>query len=360
MDSVAAGLPVTNNRAAKIRTTREIIVKQNFRNILPHMLLAGTGCLLAFQVSAQARKPLLPDGFPTRPIKITVSTAPGGGLDVVTRSMVQKMVERTGHAIVVDNNGGASGSIAVNMVANSTPDGYSLLSTGGTLLINAAFKRYERDILQSLAPVVRMSSSYYFLIAPPTTPAQNLKEFIAYAKARPGALNYGSNGIGSVIHLGMEMIEAGAGLDMIHVPYKGVAPMYVDLAAGRLQVGLASVTGMQLVKTGKARALATTMPQRHPDYPDLPTIAESGIPGYEVANTYMIYAPIQTPAPILNVLNREAIQALAAPEMKSKLAADGALSAPPYTPEELKKLFAEDFQRWDGVIKKAGVKPPES
>ena len=220
-------------------------------------------------------------------------------------------------------------------------------------------KRYERDILQSLAPVVRMSSSYYFLITPVTLPVTTLKEFIAYAKARPGKLNYGSNGVGSVIHLGLEMLEAGAGLDMEHVPYKGVAPMQIDLSGGRLDVGLASVSGMQLVKSGKARALATTMPQRHPDYPDLPTVAESGIPGYDVSNTYMLYAPIATPAPILAALNREAILALATPDMKAKLTADGALSAPPYTPVELKKLFAEDFNRWDSIIKKAGVKPPE-
>jgi len=328
-------------------------------------LLLGTSVLGALALGlpsnaiAQQKKPLLPDGFPNKPIKITVSTAPGGGLDIVTRATAIKMSERIGSPVLVDNNGGASGSIAVNMVASSAPDGYTLLSTGGTLLINAAFKRYERDILQSLAPVVRMSSSYYFLITPPTTPVKNLKEFIALAKANPGKLNYGSNGIGSVIHLGLEMIEAGAGLDMIHVPYKGVAPMNIDLSAGRLQVGLASVSGMQLVKAGKARALATTMLQRHPDYPDLPTIAESGIPGYEVANTYMLYAPIQTPAAVLSALNREAVAALAAPDMKEKLAADGALSAPPYTPVELKKLFAEDFNRWDTVIKKAGVKPPE-
>jgi len=331
--------------------------------MIKHLLL-GTCVLgaLAAGLSSSAmaqKKPLLPDGFPNKPIKITVSTSPGGGLDIVTRAMVARMAESTGAAIVVDNNGGASGSIAVNMVASSAPDGYTLLSTGGTMLINAAFKRYERDILQTLAPVVQMSSSYYFLITTLGLPVTNIKEFLAYAKANPGKLNYGSNGVGSVIHLGLEMLEAGAGLDMVHVPYKGNPPVYLDLAAGRLQVALASISGMQTVKAGKARALATTMPQRHPEFPDLPSIAESGIPGYEVANSYVIYAPIRTPATILNVLNREAVQALAAPDMKAKLAADGALSAPPNPPAELRKLFAADLQRWDTVIKKAGVKPPE-
>jgi tripartite-type tricarboxylate transporter receptor subunit TctC len=331
----------------------------NVPNALHRLLAMVAACIIATGVSAQQRTPLLADGFPAKPIKITVSTAPGGGLDIVTRAMTSRLSENIGSAVIVDNNGGASGSIAVNMVASSAPDGYTLLSTGGTLLINAAFKRYERDILQSLAPVVRMSSSYYFLIVPPSTPVQNMTEFLAYARKNPGKINYGSNGIGSVIHLGLEMLEAGAGLDMVHVPYKGVAPANVDLAAGRLQVGLASVSGMQLVKAGKARALATTMPQRHPDYPELPTIAESGVPGYEVANTYMIYAPIRIPAPILAALNREAVRALAAPDMKAKLAADGALSAAPYTPAELRKLFVEDFNRWDTAIKKAGVTAPQ-
>ena len=154
-------------------------------------------------------------------------------------------------------------------------------------------------------------------------------------------------------------IETGAGVDMAHVPYKGVGQVNIDLAAGRLDVGLVSLSGIQVVKAGKARIIATSMPQRHPDHPDVPTIAEAIIPGYDVANTYMLYAPVQTPAPIIAALNREAIQVLAAPEMKDKLAADGAISAPPYPPDELKKLFIVDFNRWEAVIRKAGVKPED-
>lgn len=326
---------------------------------LSGIALASALCLVPLTASAQQKKPLLPDGYPAKPVRIIVSTSPGGGLDIVMRAVATRLSEKLGTAFVVDNQGGASGAIAVNMVAAAAPDGYTLLCTGGTTLINAVFRKFERDIRQSLAPVVRMSSSYYFLILPTHVPATNIREFIAYAKSRPGALNYGSNGVGSVIHLGLEMIETGAGVDMAHVPYKGVGQVNIDLAAGRLDVGLVSLSGIQVVKAGKARIIATSMPQRHPDHPDVPTIAEAIIPGYDVANTYMLYAPVQTPAPIIAALNREAIQVLAAPEMKDKLAADGAISAPPYPPDELKKLFIVDFNRWEAVIRKAGVKPED-
>ena len=183
----------------------------------------------------------------------------------------------------------------------------------------------------------------------------NLKEFIAHVKKSPGKYNYGSGGVGSVIHLGLEMFEAGAGLDMIHVPYKGVTQVNIDLAAGRLDVALVSLSGIQSVRSGKARLLATSMPQRHPDHPNLPAMAEF-IPGYEVANTYLLYAPIATPAPIIAALNRESIQVLATQDMKDKLAADGATGTPPNTPDELKKLMAAEYQRWETIINKAGVK----
>lgn len=142
---------------------------------------------------------------------------------------------------------------------------------------------------------------------------------------------------------------------MVHVPYKGGAQANIDFAAGRLDLALTAISGMQVVKSGKARIIATTFPQRSPEHPEVPTVAESGIPGYEVANTYMLYAPVQVPAAIIAALNREAIEALRAPDLKQKLAADGAISALPYSPEELKKLFYADFDRWEAIIKKSNI-----
>lgn len=323
-------------------------------------ILASLLCTFASaQTYAQQKKPLLPDGYPARPIRVIVSTAPGGGLDIITRAVGTKFGERTGANIVVDNQGGASGGIAINTVASAAPDGYTLLSAGGTLLINAVFGRFERDVRTALVPLVRMSTSHYFLIVPSAFPANTFKEFLAHARANPGKLNYGSNGVGSVIHLGLELIELGANLDMIHVPYKGNAQVYLDLVAGRLNVALASVSGIQSVRAGKAKILATTRPQRVPEFPDVPTIAESGIPGYDVANTYMLYAHAQMPATILNALNRELVQVIAAPDIKEKMAADGAVPAPPLTPAELKTAYVADYAKWEGVIRKAGVKPED-
>ena len=324
------------------------------------LALATTlACLQASPAAAQQKKPLLPSGYPAKPIRILVSNAPAGGLDIITRAIATKVSERIGTTLVVDNNGGASGSIAVNSIAASAPDGYNILSTGGTMLINAAFGRYERDVRQTLAPVAQMSSSYYYIVVPTSTPVGNFKEFVAYAKARPGKLSYGSNGVGSVIHLGMEMVSLGAGLQMTHIPYKGSGQTNIDLAAGRLQVGMVSISGVLLVKSGKAHMLATTMPQRSPELPDVPTLAESGLPGFDLANTYMLYAPVQTPANLVAALNREFTQVLSAPDLKEKFASDGAIAPPPYTPEQLKKNFIADYARWESVIKKTGIKPED-
>jgi tripartite-type tricarboxylate transporter receptor subunit TctC len=308
---------------------------------------------------AQTKKPLLPNGYPNKPIRVLVSNAPSGGLDIITRAISIKLSERIGQSVIVDNNGGASGSIAVNTIAASAPDGYNILSTGGTTLINAAFGRFEKDIRQTLVPVGQMSSSYYYFVVPVSVPTNTFKDFVAYAKARPGKLNYGSNGVGSVIHLGMKLVEAGTGIDMIHIPYKGSGQTNIDLAAGRLEAGIVSISGLQLAKAGKIRMLATTMPQRNPDLPDLPTLAESGLPGFDLANTYMLYAPAQTPANIVAALNREIAQVVTAPDLKEKFATDGAIAPPPYTPEQLKKKFIDDYARWDGVIKKTGIKPED-
>ena len=312
-------------------------------------------CSLVSSNALAQKKPLLPDGFPSRPIRVIVTTGSGGGLDIITRAVSNKFFERTGANIVVDNQNGASGGIAINQLGAAPADGYTLLSAGATLLINAAAGRYQRDVRTLLAPAVRMSSTWYYLIVPNASPARSVKDLIAHAKANPGKLNYGSNGVGSAMHLGLELLEVAGGVDMIHVPYKASTPMYVDLIAGRIDLALASLQGIQAVHAGKARLLGVTRLQRMPDLPDAPAVAET-LPNYEVDNTYMLYIHAQTPASIINVLNRELVQAVSAPELKDKMAADGALPGAPLNPAELKAAFAADYARWDGVMKKAGVK----
>lgn len=329
------------------------------------MVGLGRACLVlglaigAMAAQAQQRKPLLPDGYPAKPVRVINSAGAGGGLDIVTRALANRISERVGVPLLVDNIAGAAGALAVNAAAAAPADGYTLLSTGSTTLINGVFRRFERDIRQSLAPVVSMSSSFYFVIVPAQSPAKNMAEFIALARAHPGKLNYGSPGIGSVIHLGLKMIETGLNLDMVHIPYKAVAPINLDLAAGRLDVALVALSGMQQVRAGKARALATSMPQRAAEYPEVPTVAESGIAGYEVANSYLIYASSQTPPAILNALNQEAIEALRSPDIRQKLAADGAIGSPPWNPPELKRRFLADYARWEDVIRKGNIQYQE-
>lgn len=316
------------------------------------LLLSG---LSPFNALAQ-KKPLLPDGFPAKPIRVIVTTGTGGGLDIITRAVSNKFAERTGANVVVDNQNGASGGIAINQVVNSPADGYTLVSAGTTLLINASAGRYQHDVRTMLVPAVRMSSTWYYLIVPVGSPARNFKELMAYAKANPGKLNYGSTGVGSAMHLGFLLMGTAAGVDMVHVPYKSSTATYVDLVGGRLDLALASLQGVQLVHAGKARLLGVTSAQRLPDLPDVPTIAEMGLPGYEVANTYMLYINAKTPPNILAVLNRELAQSVNSPDLKEKMAADGALPGAPLNIEQLKAAYAADYARWDGVMKKAGVK----
>jgi tripartite-type tricarboxylate transporter receptor subunit TctC len=333
------------------------VLRNTFRGLVAAACAASA--LSWAQGQGPAKRPLLPDGYPAKPIRVICSSAAGAGLDIVTRAVIAKMAERIGQTLIVDNQGGGTGAIGINLAAAAVPDGYTLLSTGNTTIINAVFNRFERDMRQTLTPVVRMNSAYYFLIAQSTLPAKNIREFIAYAKSRPGKLNYGSNGVGSPIHLGLELIELGLGIDMVHVPYKGGAQANIDFAGGRLDVALTAVSGMGPVRAGKARILAVSSLQRHPEHPDIPTLAESGIPGYDVNNTYMLYAPVQTPASIVAALNKEAIEALRSPDLKAKLSADGSVVGAPYTPEELKKLFVAEYERWDNVIKKTGIRLEE-
>ena len=322
------------------------------------VLAALLVCSQAGTALAQPKRTLLP-GYPSKPIRVLVTVAPGGGLDIITRAVAHKLGERLAFPLVVDNVSGANGVIAVNTAIAAAPDGYTLLSTGGSLPINTVFKKFEQDIRQSLAPVAQMSSQPYLIFVPIASPITSVREMIAHAKNNPGKLNYGSSGVGSVIHMGMEVIEAGAGVDMVHVAYKGNGPANIDLAAGRLDILMGSISGIQLVRTGKAKLIGVATPQRLPDYPDIPTVAESGLPNYELSNTYTLYAPIRTPAAIIASLNKEVIDLLSAPELRAKFAADFSTAAPPRSPEELRRILLSEIDRWDGVVKKAGIKLEE-
>ena len=255
----------------------------------------------------------------------------------------------------MDNVSGANGVIAVNAAIASAPDGHTLLSVGGSLPINTVFRKFATDVRAGLAPVAQMSSQPYMMFLPASLPLGSFKEVMAYAQANPGKLSYGSSGVGSVVHMGMELIGFMSGVRMVHVPYKGNGPANVDLAAGRLDILLGSISGIQLVRTGKAKLVAVTSPQRLPDYPDIPTVAESGLGGYELSNTYTLYVPARTPGGIVAVLNQELIQSLGDQELRRKMVADASTPAPPRSPDELRKILVADVERWESLVKRAGI-----
>lgn len=307
------------------------------------------------QLSTPEKRQIAP-GYPVKPIRVMITVAPGGGLDIITRAVSAKLGERLPVAVVVDNVSGANGVIAVNTAMSAAPDGYTLLSVGGSLPINTVFRKFESDVRTALAPVAQMSSQPYMMFLPASSKINSFKELIAYGKANPGRLNYGSSGVGSVVHMGMELIEYSAGVDMVHVPYKGNGPANVDLAAGRLDILLGSISGLQLVRTGKAKLVAVTTAQRLSDYPDIPTVAESGLAGYELSNTYSLFTQSRTPAPLISALNREVVQVLTDPDLRKKMMADASTPAPPRQPDELKKILLAEIERWEAVVKKANIK----
>jgi tripartite-type tricarboxylate transporter receptor subunit TctC len=321
-------------------------------------LLTATLCagLFAAPVLAQ-NKPQVAPGYAGKPTRVLVSAGAGGGMDTITRAVASKLSDRLGITMLVDNVSGASGVIAVNTVINAAPDGHTLLSTSGSLPLNVAFKKLDAAVVKAgLQAVQQLSYQPYILIAKSDAPYNTIQEFIAYAKKNPGKLTYGSSGIGTPIHMGSELIEFGAGVDMLHVPYKGNAAAQVDMVAGRLDFTLSSISGLQLVRTGKAKALAITSLQRNPEVPDLPTIAETIIPGYEVTNAYMIYAPSKTPAAIVNGLNREIVVVLSDEDMKKRMIADASTPAPARSPQDWQKVLSSEIDRWDSVVKRANIK----
>jgi len=297
--------------------------------------------------------------FPTagadKPMRIIVTTAAGSGIDQLTRPIAEKLGQRIGRAVVVDNRPGANGAIGANIAAEGAPDGMTLVSTSNSFVINGVLKRFPYDIRTTFAPVAQISSQYYMALCPVSLPVNSFAEMLDYARKNPGKITFGSAGVGSVAHLGMELIKLKTKIDVIHVPYKSNALAGIDLAAGRIQLLFSNIAGSQLVRTGKARPIAVMTPKRMAGYPNVPTVAESGLPGFELSNTYTWYVLGKSPAAVVQALNRELVQVLASPGLVERFAADASEVAPPYAPAELRKLFVAEFDKWDGVVKAANI-----
>ncbi len=294
--------------------------------------------------------------YPTKPVRLIVPYPPGGGVDIVARVMNDRLGQILKQPFLAENRGGAGGVIGTDMAAKSAPDGYTLLfGTSAGLVINPLITRTKLpyDPINDLAPVSLLYTSPMLVTVVNDLPIRSIKDLIAYAKANPGKLNYASAGIGAPNHVATELFKYMTGTDMVHIPFKGFGPGITDMMGGQVQVMFNPVTGLlPYVKSGKVRALGVSAPQRVSALPDVPTIIEAGLPGYEYELWYSIMAPAKVPAPIIATLNREIVKIIAEPETRQKFAGGEPRSS---TPEGLARLIREEFDRIGKVVKAANI-----
>jgi tripartite-type tricarboxylate transporter receptor subunit TctC len=297
------------------------------------------------------------DEYPARAVRIVVPFAPGGGTDVVARILAQQLMRRLGQSFVVENRPAGSGIVGADFVAKAQGDGYTLLFAFSSLSSSAKLiSQLPYDPIADFAPVALATTSPLVMFLHPSVPATNLKEFIAYAKANPGKLNYGSSGPGSSPHLATELLMSMAGIQMTHIPYKGIAPAITAQLANEVQMSLTPIAvGMPHAKAGKLRALASGGLKRSVAIPDVPTIAESGLPEFEVIGWWGLLAPSKTPRPVVNLLNREVRAALDNAEVKRSLVDQG-MDPAGGTPEQFGALIKSDMDKWSDIGKRLGVK----
>lgn len=295
--------------------------------------------------------------YPAKPIRVIVGFSPGGGSDLLSRAVGLKLAERWGQPVVTDNRPGAGGTIALELAARAAPDGHTLLVISGSQITNATLvTRVPFDIRTAYAPVTQMTTQPYVLLAHPSVPAKTVKELIAHARAHPGKLNYASSGTGSSAHLGMELFKALAQVDLVHVPYKGSGQALIDLLGGQVQTLLASaISAGPHLKTGKLRALGVTSAKRARLLPELPTIAEGGVAGFDVTGWYGLVAPKGTAPAIVDALNREVGHIMRSADVEEKLAADGTEAAPG-TPAQFSAVIVQEIDKWTRVVKTTGIK----
>lgn len=319
------------------------------------LLLVVASIVLAASWSGLARAQSA-DGFPSRPIRIVVPFPPGGATDIIARVIAQKLTEQMGLPIIVENKAGANGNIAAEFVAKAQPDGYTLLyNTSSIALSPALYKKLGYDVRTDFAPVILTSAVPLLLSVNPSVPANNVKEFIDLLRAKPNALSYGSAGIGNITHLGSFLFLQSQGLVATHVPYKGSGPSVVATIAGEVQFNMEPLTvGLSSAKDKRIRPLAVTNLKRSAILPDVPTLNETVMPGFEVATWQGILAPARTPPEIVNRLNAEVTKALASPDVREKLQAQGAdlLGS---TPEQYAAYLKAEVERWSKVVKSSGV-----
>lgn len=330
------------------------MINRRYR-LMPWCVFFGFGSINAavWAQSAAGGQP-----WPTRPIRFIAPFPPGGGTDLNARMIAPRLAAALGQQVVVENRPGAGGMLGTEMVAKSPPDGYNMvIATIGPIAINRSlYSKMPYDPVKDLAPVTITGEVPNGLVVHPALPAKTVKELIALAKQRPQELNFGSSGNGAGDHLAAEMLKVMAGIKMTHVPYKGGAPAMVDLLSGNIQLIFATLaTGMPYIRSNRVRAVAMAAPTRFPLLPEVPTVAEAGVPGFAVVNWAGIFVAAGTPRAIIERLNAEVVKALSVPEVRAKLL-DMGLVAGTNTPEQFAAFIEAEAQKWAKVIKQAGIR----
>jgi tripartite-type tricarboxylate transporter receptor subunit TctC len=323
----------------------------------PHFLHALTACAV-LGAALPLPLPAAAGDYPTRPITLIVPFAPGGTTDIVAREVGQKLVEALKQPVLIDNRPGAGGTAGAASAAKATPDGYTFfMATVAHTMAPGIYKSLPYDFTSDLDPVGLVASTPNVLIVNPSIPVQSVAELIAYIKAHPGKVNYGSAGIGSTEHLCGEMFGAMTGTALTHIPYKGGAPMMTDLMSGQIQMAIeTSPSAEPQIRAGKVKALAVTTPNRSAAYPSVPTMDEAGVKGFDVTTWYALMAPHGTPAAIVNRMNTELARALKQPDIVRQFGEQG-VTAGRMSPEQLAAFIKAETSKWGKVVKDSGIVP---
>jgi tripartite-type tricarboxylate transporter receptor subunit TctC len=311
-------------------------------------LVAALACVGSGTVLAQ--------GYPAKSVRMIVGFGPGGGTDIAARSIAQKLSEAFSSSFIVDNRPGASGNLAGELVARASPDGYTMLMANSTIAIPSLSVKLSFDVRKDFQPLSLVALGPSVLVVHPSLPVKDLKGLIALARAKPGQLSFGSGGVGNVTHLAMELMAAQAGIEMVHIPYKGGAPSVVGLVSGEVATLFTSIpTALSLINAGKMRALGVSVSKRNSALPNVPTIAEAGLPGYYAASWYGLLLPAGVPRAILDALSKEIVAAMEVPAVRDSMLRQG-FEPVGSTPEDFARFIREEIPRWEKVVRSAGIK----
>jgi tripartite-type tricarboxylate transporter receptor subunit TctC len=320
-------------------------------------LLVRLGIALALMAVSAADAAA--QNWPTRPIRLIVAYAPGGVTDTVARLVAQPLSESLGQSIVVENKPGAAGMIGAEAAATSSPDGYTfLMYVDAYTILPSIMKHVSYDPLKSFAPITILGRGSHVIVVHPSLPVRSLKELIAYAKAHPGELSYASPGLGSPQSLSVEMIKKASGIHMVHIPYKGGGQAIADVASGQVKVGVLGMAPvLPHIQSGKLIALAVTGGQRSPLLPDVPTVAEAALPGFETAQWQGMVVPVGTPEPIVARMHDELVKVMARPDIIERMKSIGMDNTTSATPEAFRAMIESELARWPAVVQAAGIEP---